>query len=68
MRYYGENRNTHDLPLVSKMVLTDLYDPFFRSMVFLIFCAFFSRRYGAKADVAPVKYIIEACKCERTFF
>ena len=32
-------------------------------MVSLFFCVFFSRRYGAKADIAPVRYLIEACEC-----
>ena len=62
----GENNRktkTHDLSSISKTVLTDLYGPFSRSAVFLIFSAFFSRRYGAKADIAPVRYIIEACEC-----
>ena len=68
MTYYErKNKKIHDLSLVSKTVLTDLYGPCSISMVFMIFCAFFSRRYGAKADTAPVRYIIEACECERTF-
>ena len=54
MKYYREDRKTHDLSLVSKTVLTILYGFFSRTMVFLIFLAFLSRRYGAKADIAPV--------------
>jgi len=57
-----ENLKTHDLSFVSKTVLTNLYGPFStRSMVFLNFCAFFPRRYGANADEAPLRYIMEAC-------
>ena len=65
-----DKKETHDLSSVSKTVFTDLYGPFSRSVVFLIFSAFFSRRYGAKADIASVRDTIEAfkkIKCERTF-
>ena len=51
---YEEDIKTHDpSPVVSKTVRTDLYGPFSRSSVFLISFAFFSRRYGAKADMTP---------------
>ena len=56
MRFYRENRKTHDpVSSVSKIVLTVLYGFIPRSIVLLIFSAFLSRRHGAKADIAPVR-------------
>ena len=54
--------------IVSKTLLTDLYGPFSRSVIFLILFAFFSRMHGAKADMTSGMYAIETCGCEPTFW